>query len=396
MAERPLRIGLVGANWSLEGAGTAWRMLPDTELVAVCTSRQETAEKAASQNGITKAYWDYREMMKDPEIDVVNIAMKPTLRYDIVVSALEAGKHVCQSIPYATDLVKARHMRDLQRSKGLVGVAESQTRWMPAIRCMKDMVDDGYLGELYHAHVNIHLPLIRQGDFVYPLVAWLTGATADSPSDASRLWFGDKESGAGAWRNFAIHSLMVLSYLFGPVEEVTGNIDVKLKEWRLPNGTNLKPTSEDVATVLVRFANGGTAVISTSWSTADASGFLLEAWGSHGRLATRSVFPLGDVSAGLFAGDARPRDYDTIVGQNISIPERYYQVPGLNLEKADAGFYLPFMLMFSDMRRAIRDGGDSSPSFNEAYQAHLGMEAAVRSVDTRSWVRIADLDKELD
>ena len=55
---RPLRIGIVGANWSLKVHGTAWRMLPGIEVGAVCTAHRETAEAAAQMFGVPKAYWD--------------------------------------------------------------------------------------------------------------------------------------------------------------------------------------------------------------------------------------------------------------------------------------------------------------------------------------------------
>lgn len=388
---RPLRVGLVGANWAVQGHGATWRQLPGVEVVAICTSRQETADRAAQANGIARAYGDYRDMMRDPDIDLVSMALKPAPRYPIAVAALEAGKHVYQAVPYAVTVAQAEHMRDLQQARGLVGTVDSQTQWMPAFRCMADMIADGFLGDFYHARADVHLPLIADGPYRYPLPGWLTGSTADGPSDASRLWLGEAESGAGAWRNFGAHTLIDLARLFGPIEEAIGDVGIRLAEWSLPNGTTFRPTAEDIGTALVRFRDGGTAAVSTSWCTPDAAGFRLEAWGSRGRLEMRSVFPLGDVAATLYAGDARPRDYDTLTGELVRIPDRYFEVPELGLGRDAADFFLPFRLMFLDILRAVRTGGDAAPSFVEASAAQRGVEAVLRSMATRGWVRLAEV-----
>jgi predicted dehydrogenase len=55
MAHAPLRVGIIGANWSLKVHGTAWRLLPDVEVAAVCTAHRETAEAAAQAFGLAKA-----------------------------------------------------------------------------------------------------------------------------------------------------------------------------------------------------------------------------------------------------------------------------------------------------------------------------------------------------
>ena len=62
MPEKPLRIGIIGANYTLIAHGHAWRVLPGVEIGAICTAHQETAEAAAREYGIDNAYWDYRKL----------------------------------------------------------------------------------------------------------------------------------------------------------------------------------------------------------------------------------------------------------------------------------------------------------------------------------------------
>ena len=98
MPEKPLRIGIVGASptlgWARHSHLPAIRALPEYEMAAVCTARLESAETAARQFEAPRAYWDYKELVRDPEIDVVVVTVRAPFHHEIVMAALEHGKHV--------------------------------------------------------------------------------------------------------------------------------------------------------------------------------------------------------------------------------------------------------------------------------------------------------------
>src|SRR5713101_1949541 len=98
MAEEKIRIGIIGANahygWSMRAHLPALLALPEYELTAVCTSRRETAEESAKHYGAKLAFHDYHEMVKHPGIDLVSVSVRVPLHRQMVMAALEAGKHV--------------------------------------------------------------------------------------------------------------------------------------------------------------------------------------------------------------------------------------------------------------------------------------------------------------
>ena len=96
---RPLRIGIVGANWSLKVHGTAWRMLPGIEVGAVCTAHRETAEAAAQMFGVPKAYWNVEEMCADPTLETRR------KRYGKFMTWARSANARCQAAP-ATNCVR--------------------------------------------------------------------------------------------------------------------------------------------------------------------------------------------------------------------------------------------------------------------------------------------------
>lgn len=387
MAEnlKPLKIGVVGANWTLAAHAPAWNMLPGCEVTAVCTAHEETAREAAASANIAKPYWDFRDMAEDPELDIIIVGTPPATRYDIVMAALDNGKHVYNCLPFAVDSEKARAMRDRQVSNNLVGVVDAQFRWIPAVRYMKDLIVQGWLGDLMQATIDVQLPLFGHDGFLYP-------SSAHSGTLKPYHWLADSSSGASAWRNFGTHSILNLIWLFGEVEEIVGDVRTVLKEWKLPSGHVLHPDTPDTAMALLRFRDGAFANINTGWCKADPMTYRLEAWGTNGRFLVegRSFGDAPDTT--LYYGDTRPRDFSSLSGDLLDIPAEYYEVPGTPLTKEGCPpFIVPMAAMFSDMAAAVREGRQGSPNFTEATHAHEAVEAMLKSSQTRCWTKVGEV-----
>ena len=95
---RKIRVGIVGANPSRGFASIAHvpalQALPDFEISAVCTSRQDSADAAAKHYGVPLAFCDAEKMARDPNVDLVTVSVKVPDHYLPVMAAIEAGKHV--------------------------------------------------------------------------------------------------------------------------------------------------------------------------------------------------------------------------------------------------------------------------------------------------------------
>ena len=373
MTDKLLKVGIISANWSLKVHGAAWRRVPGVEVVAICTAHRETAEKAAREHNLRKAYWNHEEMSADPELDIIDVGTRPSFRLPMVMAALKHGKHVYEALPFATSTANAEAMRDAQLKAGVVGVVDAQFRWNPPCQQMKRMIDDGYIGRPLGFNVQLLLPLVVEADGrIYPYSAY-------SAHTDPYYWLADKASGGSGWRNFASHSLLLLTHLLGPVVDATGMLATGVPEWTLPNGDVLHPDTEDLGTATIRLKNGAIGSVQTGWCVPDTEGLRVEIWGDRGRLLlVDSSFGNG-LSARLYAGDARPVDYGERVCAEVEIDREFYRVPGSDYATGEPKPFVAMDWMFTDMVRAIREGRQGSPSFTEAAAVHRVVEAVARS-----------------
>ncbi|MGO8858246.1 MAG: Gfo/Idh/MocA family protein [Steroidobacteraceae bacterium] len=380
-----MKVGIISANWSLKVHGAAWRLFPDVEVAAICTAHRETAEAAAAAFNVPRAYWNVDDLVADPDLDIIDVGTRPSYRYPMVMAALGAGKHVYEALPFAVDVAKAESMRDLQLKSGRVGVIDAQFRWVPAAQHLKRLLDDGCIGRPLGFNLQLFLPLHRHEDFVYSYCAY--------PGNGLQpyKWLAEKSSGAGAWRNFGTHSMLLLTHLIGDISEVSGCLSKGIDRWDLPDGSKLPAENEDLGSAVLRMKNGATGTVQTGWCVPDTAGLRLELWGDRGRVLLEDPSFGDGTSARLFIGNAQPVPYGTQNGSWVTVPSALFEVPGTGLNQSNAYPYMVSMAwMFHDMLRAIREGGSGSPNFTEAARVHRAVEAVVVSDRERRWVRLDD------
>lgn len=368
-----LRVGIISAAWGVKAHLPAWRALDGVEAVAICTSRQETADAAKAAHGFRKAYGDYRAMAADPEIDIVDVGTRPHLRFDMVMQALASGKHVYAGIPFGDTLEHAREMTALQQSKKLVGVVDAYSQFTPAIAYMRELIGEGYIGEPWGFSCRFHLQLFAEGQVNVP----------------NYVWFADKAHGASVLRNLGSHALNALVTMLGPAQAVVASLDRKLDQWRLPDGRALRPEVPDHASLILRLANGVAGPVDLVWSGGDGSGFTLAVHGSNGRLEVRSPHFPDPFAAQIFGSQSRA--YLDQAATPLEIPERFARAPGMTFETpAPLPASLPMAFAMRRMCDEINGAQVSAaPNFAQALHVQSIIDAAERSHADGAWADVA-------
>lgn len=126
------------------------------KMTAFCDTIGERAQKAAAQYGDETAgvYTDYRELLADPEIDVVHVLTPNVMHAPIVVAAFEAGKHVMCEKPMSHSTEDARRMMEAWKKSGRKFTIGYQNRFRPEVQTLHKACEKGELGEIYFAKAH--------------------------------------------------------------------------------------------------------------------------------------------------------------------------------------------------------------------------------------------------
>jgi predicted dehydrogenase len=130
------------------------RLVAGTEVLAVSSRNIERAAAFASRHGIPKFYGDYRELIEDPEIDVVYVATPHSGHFDVAKDALLAGKAVLCEKPLTVTLEAAEELVGIARKQGAFLMEAMWTRFNPLVRRLRQLVRDGAIGEIHSIHAD--------------------------------------------------------------------------------------------------------------------------------------------------------------------------------------------------------------------------------------------------
>lgn len=347
-----IRVGIIGANvdygWAPRSHLPAILALPEFDLTAVCTSHAETAAASKEKFGASLAFHDYQEMVRHPAIDLVSVVVRVPLHHEMTLAALDAGKHVFTEWPLGANLSEAEEMADLARTKGVQTMVGMQRRCSPIYLWLKELVEDGYVGEV----LSCHLSQIGSG---------VLSRTSD------RTWQRDVTLGANTLSIAFGHAIDALSMCVGELKDVSAVVSTQIPSWfESDTNRNVDVTSPDNILVSGKLANGAVISVHVATQPFHGSGQRLEVYGREGTL----VVDGGDRRVlGGKMGDA--------VLQELSVPERLTWVP----ETVPHGAPFNVAQMYRRFGEAIRSGERAEPDFDTAVLRHRLLAAVQGASD---------------
>src|SRR5882724_6143536 len=195
-----LGVGIVGVSpvrgWAATAHIPALRALPDYQIRALSARSLESARAAGEAFGVAAVFSDHEQLVAQPDVDVVAVTVKVPHHRELVSAALAAGKAVYCEWPLGRDLDEARAMATLAAEKGVRTVVGLQARQAPAIEFVRELLRDGYVGEILSTTM---IGLSVAGDVVGRPNAYML----------------DKANGANLLTIAVGHSLDTLNYLLG-------------------------------------------------------------------------------------------------------------------------------------------------------------------------------------
>jgi predicted dehydrogenase len=377
MTRRPLlNVALIGYDFMGRAHSNAWRQAPrffdlpaDLRLQTICGRNRAAVAKAAIKLGWENSVTDWRRVIDDPKIDIVDICTPNDTHCEIAVAAANAGKAILCEKPLARTVAEAEKMVRAVKKAGIVNMVCHNYRRIPAIALAKQMIESGEIGDrLFHFRARYAQDWIVDPRF--PLVWRLQSKTA----------------GSGALGDIGSHIVDLARYLVGEFRDVCALTETFVKERPVKTGSRTKArvTVDDAVTMIGRFRNGALASLeATRFAPGRKNSIMLEINGSAGSL----FFDLEEMNRLKFFSNRDPKDRQGFRDILVTEPTHPYMdnwwPPGHVI-----GYEHTFTHTIADFVRAVVDRRRVQPTFEDGLKNQRVLEAVSRSARSRAWSAI--------
>ena len=383
--KRKLSVGMIGYSFMGKAHSNAWRQagkffdLPaDIEMDTICGRNVAQVEKAKDKFGWTKTSADWRAVVADPAIDIIDITTPNDSHAEIAIEAARHGKAVLCEKPLALNVAECEAMAAAVKKAGVVNMVCHNYRRIPAIALAKQMIGEGLLGDrIFHYRARYAQDWITSPDF--PLVWRLQS----------------KIAGSGAHGDIDAHIIDLGRYLVGEIKEVCGVMETFIKERPLPVegtvGRNAKAsdktgrvTVDDAVSWIGRFKNGALANLeATRFAHGRKNHITLEINGSKGSIA----FNFEDMNRLEYYSAEDPagrRGFRSILVTEGAHPYAGAWWPPGHI----IGYEHTFVNTFADFVKAVVAGKSVQPTFADGLANQRVLAAVAQSAKTRQWVKV--------
>jgi predicted dehydrogenase len=349
------------------------------------------SEMAAKQLGLPKGYASYEEVLSDPEIEVVHITTPNRQHRDMVVGALDAGKHVVCEKPLATNSVETLELVERARKNpALVTAVNYNVRFYPLALHARHLLQSGEIGRVLHVRgAYIQDWLLKDTDWNWRLLVE-EGGELRAVGDIGTHWMDLILFITGSRIDSVFADLATLI----PIRQrpkvagatFSGTGGPPDKQEFVPTAEPIRIETEDWGSVLFRFASGARGSMCVSQVTAGRKNQItFEIAGSEGSLAWDSEHP-NDLWLGHRdkPNELLIRD-PALLGQDI---RSFASYPGGHNE----GFPDTFKQLYRSIYEYLAAGDFSRPrifaGFEDGHEELLLCEAILESHRTQAWVPV--------
>jgi predicted dehydrogenase len=386
-ARRRLGVGVVGFGWMGHAHSRSMLRLPtlfpergfDPWLVVCADTVPERLDEASSSFGFAATSTDWRAVAGHRDVDLVVIAAPNGLHRQVAAAAAAEGKHVFCEKPVGSSAEDTEAAAAAVRAAGVVSAAGFNYRWAPMVQEAHRLIGDGAIGRLTS----------YRGRFL---------SMYGNDPQGVLSWRYQIENGRGASTDLLCHAVDMAQHLAGPITRVVGTSSIVIPERPLPEGDGTshyargragaptgRVTNEDYVALLGTHESGVTAILEACRTgVGPESQMAFEVYGTEGALSW-NLERMNELQLYL-RSDGPLAGYRTIFSGERFFHHRNF-VPG---NANGIGFEDLVAIEDYELGRAIIEGREFRPSFEDAAAAVRVQSALLRSVETGAWETVAE------
>jgi myo-inositol 2-dehydrogenase/D-chiro-inositol 1-dehydrogenase len=250
-----VKVGIIGSQFEADIHAESFHLMPEeAEVIAVASPTPGHPDALARKYAIRRIFHDYREMLKEKDLEMVTIAAPNRLHAQMAIDIANAGKHVVCEKPLCMNLEEADAMIDTCQKKGVLLMYAEELFFTPKYVKAKEMADQGAFGKLY---------LVKQ---------------SEKHSGPHSAWFWDVEqSGGGVFMDMGCHGIAFCYWFLGrsPIKSVFCQMGTYAHAERTKG--------EDNSICILEFENGAVGLVENSWIRLGGMDDCIEVYGDSGQ-----------------------------------------------------------------------------------------------------------------
>ena len=375
---KSLRIGLVGYGFMGRTHTNGYKRVndffPELEhrpvLAAVCGRNEAKVQAFAKQWQYESTETDWRALIARDDIDAIDICTPNNSHAEIAIAAAKAGKMILCEKPLAMSTAQGQEMVDAVEAAGVANIVWYNYRRVPAVTMVKQLVQEGKLGKIFHYRANF-------------LQDWTI--SEDVPQGGEALWRLDVDAaGSGVTGDLLAHCIDTALWINGGIKDVSAMTETFVKERVHADTGKMTPVGiDDACAFLCHFANGSTGLFeSTRYARGHKALYTLEINGELGSLRW-DLHDLHRLEYFSHADEGRLRGWRSIHVSDGGGEQPYmdrWWVPGLNI-----GYEHTFVHQVADFIAGVESGTLAGPTFKDALETQAVCDAVLKSAKGRSW-----------
>ena len=368
-AKKTLNVGMIGYGFMARTHSNAYRKVSnffDLEyqpvLKTVCGLVEAEAQAFAEKWGYESYTTDWRKVVADKDIDIIEICVPNNRHAEIAIAAAQAGKIVICGKPLALNSEEALRMTEAVEAAKVPNLVSFNYRRIPAVTLAKQLIDEGRLGKIFHYRANF-------------LQDWTI--SADVPQGGMATWRLDaKAAGSGVTGDLLAHCIDLALWQNGPIQNLTAMTETFVKERKNVETGTVEPVKIDDACIFFcRFANGSIGNFeSTRYARGHKALFTFEINGELGSLRW-DLHDLHRLQYFNYRDEGILRGWRSIHVSDSDHPYmKNWWVPGLQI-----GYEHSFVHQIADFLQGLAKGTPVSPTFREALATQRICDAILAS-----------------
>jgi UDP-N-acetyl-2-amino-2-deoxyglucuronate dehydrogenase len=335
---KPYGVGVYGIGWAAGSHIEAIIQNPDMRVAALGSRNKASAENKKIELNLDCAVVNnFDELIKRDDVDIIDICTPNALHAEEAIAAAEAGKHLIIEKPACMDMKEMKAIKNAVVKAGVTTQTCFELRWNPHVQCIRSMIDQGGLGDLFYVEV----------DYYHEIGPWWHGYT----------WgCNTKKGGPSATLVAGCHAVDLLRYFGGEVSEVAA-YGCK--------GHRTDYEYEPTYAAIVKFENGKIGKTGNSFENESPYVMNMILHGSAG-----SVYNEKFHTKKWFSGQTGWQTFDTIF-----------------LDSGDVKHH-PYKDMMVDMSDSLKNKQQPWNDIESSYKTHELCLAIDRSIETGETIKL--------